>query len=78
MTIPVGDRVKFCRNEYRQLQVSNGTLGAISSITQLDGDVRLSVMLDNERTISFLALDYRCQFMPRVRISCFQFTRYYC
>lgn len=54
----VGDRVKFCRNEYRQLQVSNGTIGTISSITQLDGDVRLSVMLDDKRTISFLASEY--------------------
>ncbi|MEZ9331894.1 MobF family relaxase [Vibrio sp. 10N.286.45.C10] len=54
----VGDRVKFCRNEYRQLQVSNGTFGTISSITQLDDDVRLSVLLDDERTISFLASEY--------------------
>ncbi|MEZ8829350.1 MobF family relaxase [Vibrio cyclitrophicus] len=54
----VGDRVKFCRNEYRRLQVSNGTFGTISSITQEDSDVRLSVMLDDERTISFLASDY--------------------
>ncbi|MEZ9260521.1 hypothetical protein AB4125_23505 [Vibrio splendidus] len=54
----VGDRVKFCRNEYRQLQVSNGTLGIISSITQLDGDVRLSILLNDNRTISFLASEY--------------------
>ncbi|MGR5127145.1 hypothetical protein [Photobacterium swingsii] len=35
--------------------MSNGTFGTISSITQLDDDVRLSVLLDDERTISFLA-----------------------
>ncbi|WP_411993371.1 MobF family relaxase [Agarivorans sp. DSG3-1] len=53
-----GDRVKFCRNEYKRLQVSNGTLGTITSIAQVDGDVRLSVLLDDERSISFLASEY--------------------
>ncbi|WP_227876295.1 hypothetical protein [Photobacterium frigidiphilum] len=40
---------------------NNGTLGTISSITQLDGDVRLSVMLDDKRPISSLASEYSDQ-----------------
>ncbi len=54
----IGDRVKFCRNEYRYLQVTNGTLGTIRAITSLDDDVQLTVTLDNNRTISFLASEY--------------------
>ncbi|EMP4113321.1 relaxase domain-containing protein [Vibrio parahaemolyticus] len=55
----VGDRVKFCRNEYRRLQVSNGTLGTIKEITQLsDSDTKLSIKLDNKRIVSFRASEY--------------------
>ncbi|MFV1873825.1 MAG: MobF family relaxase [Oleiphilus sp.] len=55
----VGDRIKFCRNEYQQLKVSNGTLGTIRNIEQLEDDVRLSVETDDEREVSFLASEYR-------------------
>ncbi|HCG8652432.1 TPA: relaxase domain-containing protein [Vibrio parahaemolyticus] len=55
----VGDRVKFCRNEYRRFQVSNGTLGTIKEIEQLSGnDIRLSIELDDKRIVSFRASEY--------------------
>ncbi|MCS0190592.1 relaxase domain-containing protein [Vibrio parahaemolyticus] len=55
----VGDRVKFCRNEYRRFQVSNGTLGTIKEITQLsDSDTKLSIELDDKRIVSFRASEY--------------------
>lgn len=55
----VGDRVKFCRNEYRRFQVSNGTLGTIKEISQLsDSDTKLSIELDDKRIVSFKASDY--------------------
>ncbi|MCX2758207.1 relaxase domain-containing protein [Vibrio sp. Sgm 22] len=55
----VGDRVKFCRNEYRRFQVSNGTLGTIKKISQLsDSDTKLSIELDDKRIVSFRASEY--------------------
>ncbi|OED95424.1 MobF family relaxase [Vibrio cyclitrophicus] len=55
----VGDRVKFCRNEYRRFQVSNGTLGTIKEIKQLsDRDTKLSIELDDKRIVSFRASEY--------------------
>lgn len=55
----VGDRVKFCRNEYRYLQVSNGTLGTIIEIARLsDNDTELSIALDDKRIITFRASEY--------------------
>lgn len=54
----IGDRIKFCRNEYQQLKVSNGTLGTIKNIEQLESDVRLIVETDDEREVSFLASEY--------------------
>ncbi|EHU4801455.1 relaxase domain-containing protein [Vibrio vulnificus] len=55
----VGDRVKFCRNEYRRFQVSNGTLGTIKEISQLsDSDTKLSIELDDKRIVSFRASEY--------------------
>ncbi|MPW31251.1 relaxase domain-containing protein [Agarivorans sp. B2Z047] len=58
----VGDRVKFCRNEYRRFQVSNGTLGTIKEISQLsDSDTKLSIELDDKRIVSFRASEYSDQ-----------------
>ncbi|WP_016796590.1 MobF family relaxase [Vibrio cyclitrophicus] len=55
----VGDRVKFCRNESRRFQVSNGTLGTIRKINQLgDNDTKLSIELDDKRIVSFRASEY--------------------
>tara|TARA_R110000744_G_scaffold73919_4_gene147747 strand:+ start:408 stop:2981 length:2574 start_codon:yes stop_codon:yes gene_type:complete len=54
----LGDRVKFCRNEYRSLRVSNGTLGTIKGIQQLENDVQFTIEVDDKRTISFLASSY--------------------
>lgn len=54
----VGDHVKFCRNEYRTLQVSNGTIGTIKQIESLSNDTRLVIELDNCREVSFLASEY--------------------
>ena len=55
----VGDRVKFCRNEYRRFQVSNGTLGTIKEISQLsNSDTKLSIELDDKRIVSFRASEY--------------------
>lgn len=54
----IGDRVKFTRNEYRKLGVSNGTLGTISDIAKFNNDVRLSVLTDDGRNLSFLASEY--------------------
>ncbi len=58
----VGDRVKFCRNEYRRFQVSNGTLGTIKEISQLsDSDTKLSIELDDKRIVYFRASEYSDQ-----------------
>lgn len=54
----VGDRIKFCRNDYKYLKVSNGMLGTIKEINQVEGDVQLKVRLDDQREISFLASEY--------------------
>jgi len=55
-----GDRVKFCRNDYRHLKVSNGTLGTIEEIQKHPGgDVRFTVETDDKRRVSFLASEYR-------------------
>lgn len=54
----VGDRVKFCRNEYRTLQVTNGTTGTIKRITPDKDDIRLTVETDDGRALSFLASEY--------------------
>jgi ATP-dependent exoDNAse (exonuclease V) alpha subunit len=54
-----GDRIKFCRNDYTNLKVSNGTLGTIKEIRQLDnGDVELVIETDDQREVSFLASEY--------------------
>lgn len=55
----IGDRVKFCRNDYRTLQVSNGTFGTIHQIERLENDIRLTIEIDDKTTISFLASEYR-------------------
>ncbi|EKO5124773.1 AAA family ATPase [Vibrio fluvialis] len=54
----VGDRIKFCRNDYRSLQVSNGTLGTIKQIESVEHDTKLTVEIDDNRTVSFLASEY--------------------
>ncbi|MBJ7557019.1 MobF family relaxase [Marinomonas spartinae] len=54
-----GDRIKFCRNDYRDLKVSNGTLGTITTIRSTkDLDAELTVKADDGRLLSFLASDY--------------------
>jgi conjugative relaxase-like TrwC/TraI family protein len=54
-----GDRVKFCRNDYRHLKVSNGTLGTIQQIQKSStGDVRFIIETDDKRNVSFLASEY--------------------
>ena len=54
-----GDRIKFCRNDYRKLGVSNGTLGTIeSSRIAHSADVELAVRADDGRTVSFLSSEY--------------------
>ncbi|GGY61524.1 conjugative relaxase [Cellvibrio zantedeschiae] len=54
----IGDRVKFTRNEYQRLQVSNGTLGTIKEIQQVENDARLTVTTDDQRNLTFLASEY--------------------
>ncbi|WP_151801638.1 hypothetical protein [Acinetobacter guillouiae] len=54
----VGDRVKFCRNDYRTLRVANGTLGPIKQIESIEHDTKLTVEIDDNRTVSFLASEY--------------------
>ncbi|MEX5379571.1 hypothetical protein [Acinetobacter towneri] len=54
----VGDRVKFCRNDYRTLRVANGTLGTIKQIESIKNDTKLNVKIDDNRTDSFLASEY--------------------
>lgn len=54
----VGDRIKFCRNDTRLLKVSNGTLGTIKQIESVEHDTKLTVEIDDNRTVSFLASEY--------------------
>ncbi|EHY0954112.1 relaxase domain-containing protein [Vibrio cholerae] len=55
-----GDRVKFCRNDYRHLKVSNGTLGTIQELQRCPGgDVRFTIATDDKRVVTFLASEYR-------------------
>lgn len=54
----VGDRVKFCRNEYQKLQVTNGMTGTIKQIRPTKGDALLLVETDDGRALSFLASEY--------------------
>jgi ATP-dependent exoDNAse (exonuclease V) alpha subunit len=54
-----GDRIKFCRNDYKSLGVSNGTLGTIESIRSLQNkDTEFSINVDDGRKVNFLASDY--------------------
>lgn len=54
-----GDRIKFCRNDYRKLGVSNGTLGTIESIRVVESaDVEFSIRADDGRKVSFLSSEY--------------------
>ncbi|MFL0797830.1 MAG: relaxase domain-containing protein [Cellvibrionaceae bacterium] len=54
-----GDRIKFCRNDYRDLQVTNGTTGTVQSIQHTNnGDIRFTVITDENRKLNFLASDY--------------------
>lgn len=54
-----GDRVKFCRNDYRHLKVSNGTLGTIQELHKLpDSDIRFTIATDDKRIVTFLASEY--------------------
>lgn len=54
-----GDRIKFCKNDYRFLKVSNGTLATIKTIHRLnDGDVHFTVVTDDKRNLTFLASEY--------------------
>ncbi|MBJ7537192.1 MobF family relaxase [Marinomonas transparens] len=54
-----GDRIKFCRNDYRKLGVSNGTLGTIESIRIVESaDVEFSIRADDGRKVSFLSSEY--------------------
>jgi Ti-type conjugative transfer relaxase TraA len=54
-----GDRIKFCRNDYRKLGVSNGTLGIIESVRNIkNADVEFSIRADDGRKVSFLSSEY--------------------
>lgn len=54
-----GDRIKFCRNDYRKLGVSNGTLGTIESIRIVENaDVEFSIRANDGRKVSFLSSEY--------------------
>ena len=53
-----GDRVKFCKNDYKDLKVSNGTLGTISDIRILQDDAHFTIDTDDNRKVTFLASDY--------------------
>lgn len=57
--ISSGDRIKFTKNDYRSLMVTNGTLGTVTSIRQTESDVEFAVRTDEGRQISFLASEYR-------------------
>ncbi|MCM8857913.1 MAG: relaxase domain-containing protein [Candidatus Thiodiazotropha sp.] len=57
-----GDRIKFCHNDYRDLNVTNGTTGTIQSIQATpEGDIELTVLVDDQRTLTFCASDYANQ-----------------
>ncbi len=54
-----GDRIKFCRNDYKSLGVSNGTLGTIETIRSLKNkDTEFSIKVDDGRKVNFFASDY--------------------
>ncbi|MGK0440627.1 MAG: ATP-dependent exoDNAse (exonuclease V) alpha subunit [Pseudohongiellaceae bacterium] len=54
-----GDRIKFCHNDYRDLHVTNGTTGTIQSIqTTPESDIELTILVDDQRTLTFRASDY--------------------
>lgn len=55
-----GDRVKFCKNDYR-LAVSNGTLGTIEAISQDDEDVTFQVCLDDGRSVTVRKSEYQSE-----------------
>ncbi len=50
--------MKFCRNEYQKLQVTNGMTGTIKQIRPTTDDVLLQVETDDGRILSFLASEY--------------------
>lgn len=54
----IGDRVKFTRNEYQHLQVSNGTLGTVQKIEHQENDTRLTITTDDQRELTFFASEY--------------------
>lgn len=54
-----GDRIKFCRNDEKNLGVINGTLGTIKEIQKLpDGDTRFVVETDDRGIKEFKASEY--------------------
>lgn len=55
-----GDRVKFCKNDYR-LAVSNGTLGTIEAISEDDEDVMFQICLDDGRNVTVLKSEYESE-----------------
>ena len=53
----VGERVRFTRNDYKR-EFTNGNLGTVELIEQLDNDIRFTVRCDDGRIESFNQSDY--------------------
>jgi ATP-dependent exoDNAse (exonuclease V) alpha subunit len=54
----VGERIKFTKNDYRK-NLSNGLLGTVESITELeDGDLAFVILADDGRKVHFNASEY--------------------
>ena len=55
-----GDRVKFCKNDYR-LGVSNGTMGVIKKLSISDLDVKFQILTDDGRTVNISKNNYQSE-----------------
>lgn len=53
-----GDRVRFTKNEYIKMNVSNGTLGTVTHIEETKNSFYFEINLDNGRTVKFKSSDY--------------------
>jgi conjugative relaxase-like TrwC/TraI family protein len=53
-----GDRVKFCKNDYR-LDVSNGTMGTITKLSISDVDVKFQILTDDGQLVEVSKNSYQ-------------------
>jgi len=55
-----GDRVKFCKNDYR-LGVSNGTMGTIKKLLISNSDVKFLILTDDGRLVDISKSSYQSE-----------------